>query len=478
MASRLFDMSLRVDAPGPGGLAVANNLRFMARSPRYLLGRLERFSGRSVVPVTGGNGSIVVLRGPAASRLLFTDNETFQRPPGILTVPPGRPWSGMFDAVITANGAEHTRRRRLVMPAVHRTAVERYTEVFARTFAESRFAGGQTAPFDAKAEFLRISKANLLRCLLGLEPTPALTAQADVIVRLGGEALSPGVLALRRDIPFTPYSRWLRRVAWAYERLATLIERRRTEPPAPDALSILCHTRDESGDHLTTGEIVGELHGFFSAGFETSAMTMTVALLALVGSPDPAGAARADVDTATGLDAAVREAQRVMPVVPITLPRHTTRAVTVAETEVPAGAWTFVSPLLEHRDASVYPQPHRFSPARWTSAPGGPYTFMPFGMGPRRCLGAEFADAQVRTTLRLIAERGLPSLVTTEIGYDTVNGVVAGPPNPVVVDPARPATTLTRITGGVTASGPDSCCHSIISATASLNSPSPGDPAP
>ncbi|WP_426503297.1 cytochrome P450 [Dactylosporangium sp. McL0621] len=450
MTGGLFDMSLRVDAPGPRGVAVANNLQFLARTPRYLLSRIERHTGRSVVPVTDRNGSVLVLRGREATRQLLTDNETFQRPPGAFAVPPGRPWSGMFDAVITANGAEHTRRRRLVMPAVHRTAVQRYTEIFTRTFAQSRFATAETGRFDAKAEFLRISQANLLRCLLGLEPTPELAAQAGVIVRLGGDALSLGVLALRREVPGTPYARWLRRVAWAYERLATLIEQRRGEEPRADALSILCHTRDESGDRLSTEEIVGELHGFFAAGFETTAMTMTVVLLGLIASPDPDRAERADPSGPDGLDAAVREAQRVMPVVPVTLPRHTTRPVAVDGTELPAGALVFASPLLEHRDPEVYPEPRRYRPSRWTDAPLRPYTFLPFGMGPRRCLGAEFADAQVRTTLGLIAERGLPSLVSTEIGYGTVNGVVAGPPRPVVVDPARPSAGPARISGGIT----------------------------
>jgi cytochrome P450 len=178
---------------------------------------------------------------------------------------------------------------------------------------------------------------------------------------------------------------------------------------------------------------------------------MTAALLPLLGSPSPSNAEMPDATDPGQLDAAVKEAQRLMPIVPLTLPRRAVRPVTVEGTAVPQGALVFVSALLEHRNAEVYPEPAHYRPSRWTRPPK-PYEFLPFGLGPRRCLGAEFADAQIRTTLRLIAERGLPSLVTTKIGYGTVNGVVAGPSNPILLDTATPrAARLTPIEGGITA---------------------------
>ncbi|MEU0555998.1 cytochrome P450 [Dactylosporangium sp. NPDC006015] len=74
---------------------------------------------------------------------------------------------------------------------------------------------------------------------------------------------------------------------------------------------------------------------------------------------------------------------------------------------------------------------------------------MPFGLGPRRCLGAEFADLQVRTTLSLMMERGLPGLVRPRVDYGMVNGVTAGPQHPVPVHGDRPKWTV--LTGSVTA---------------------------
>lgn len=230
---------------------------------------------------------------------------------------------------------------------------------------------------------------------------------------------------------------------WAYERLAVLIGARREEEPRADALSILCHTTDETGDRLSTEEIVGELHGFFSAGFETSAMTMSVALLPFMGGPS----ASYERPGAGDVDSVIQESERLAPVVPLTLPRRAVNEVTVGGTRVPAGALVFASALLEHRDPAVFPSPLTFRLDR--PAPR-PYEFFPFGLGPRRCLGAEFAEAQVHTTLSLLVARGILRAVTTEVGYGTVNGVVAGPSEPIVVDTAVTGAAPAHFTGGIT----------------------------
>jgi len=445
----LFDTALRIDAPGPSGVPIVNNLKLIRDSARFLLGKVGPFE-QPVVPATAGNGSVVVVRGREAVKQVFTDTVAFQRPDGFFDVPPGRPWSGMFDAVITANGAEHTRRRKLLMPAVHRTAMTHYQAVFADTFERSRFGVLNGVPFDLKRECLRISKVNLMRCLLGIDDDDGLSAFADQIVTLAAGAADPRVLLFKRDLRWSPYGRWLRRVAAAYDRLADLIARRRATDPRPDALSILCHTVDEDGDHLSTEEIAGELHGFFAAGFETTAMTLSLALITLLGSPDP-DASPPDPSTVEGLEAALKESQRLLPAVPITLPRRVTTTVEIAGSPpVPKGALLFLSPLLEHRNPAVFPAPQAFRPQRWRAGEPAPkqYEFIPFGLGPRRCLGAEFADLQVRTTLSLMLERGLPGLVASRVDYGMVNGVTAGPQRPVPVRAHGPKWTV--LTGSVT----------------------------
>jgi cytochrome P450 len=232
------------------------------------------------------------------------------------------------------------------------------------------------------------------------------------------------------------------RVVELYERFAALIERRRAEEPARDALSILCHTVDEDGDFLTTPEIAGELHGLFVGGFETTAMTMTWALLALAGSPD------VKVVDET-LDAVVKESQRLLPTVPVTLPRRAVQDVEIDGVLVPEGALMYASPMLEHLNPEVFPDPHVFRPSRWTGLNPSPSRFLPYGLGMRRCLGAAFADLQVRTILGLALERGTPELVTSHVDYGIRTLVISYPKKPVIVRFVRGAARYTPVTGSV-----------------------------
>lgn len=409
--SKMFDTSLRVSAPGPGGPPLLNNVRFMRDPLWYTLDRLLPAARGPVMPVTGGNGSVVVVRGQPAVRQVFTDNDTFHRlADGVFRLPPGHPWSGMFDAVITANGAAHRRARRLLLPVVHRSAMEHYRTVFEETFARSRLArAGDGEPFDLVAELLTLTKINMLVCLLGLPAT-----EADL-------------------------------------RLAELIERRRAGPPAPDALSIIAHTTDEDGDSLTTPEIVGELHGFFAAGFETTAMTMTWALVAALADPELRAELFGTADAAL-IDALVKESQRLVPAVPLSLPRRVVRDVEVSGVAVPRGALLFAAPVLEHRDPELYPDPEVFRPRRWLAEDfqPSPFEFLPYGVGARRCLGASFADLQVRVTLGLLFG-SVPELelATARIDYRIRHGATGFPTGPIMVRPASGAAPV-RLEGTVT----------------------------
>jgi cytochrome P450 len=434
-APKMFDTKLRMEADGPGGLPLANNVRFLTRSQRYAMRTLAPFHDQPVAPVTGGNGSVVLALGEESVKQVFTDNSTFHRAgEGVFNLPENEPYSKMFDAVITANGDEHRRRRRLLMPVVHRSAMDHYREVFAETFAASRFGRpGDGTPFDAVAELTAISKANMLRGMLGLPMTPANERLAGDVLELSAAITRPEVMLLRWNQAFTPYGKWVGRVASVYSRFAALIEERRRSPAGRlDALSIVCATTDEDGDELTTTEIAGELHGLFSAGFETTAMTMAWALLLML-------AERTSLDPSDedALDAMVKESQRLLPAVPMSLPRRVVADVRIGGSEpVPAGSLLWLSSAIEHHRASVYPEPFAYRPERWLDpeVKPPPYAFFPFGIGARRCLGAAFADLQVRVTLGMLAAQGRPlRLLTTEVDYRMKSGVTGAPRKPIMV---------------------------------------------
>jgi cytochrome P450 len=442
----MFDTRLRIDAEGPAGIPTVNNYRFLMTGAAYTMEKMAPFHGQPVVPVTNRNGSVVVALGGPAVRQVSNDNDVFHRAgDDIFVMPPGHTWSRIFVSVLTANNDEHRRRRGLLMPVVQKTALEYYRDVFTRTYAESRFATRPHGDFDAAAEFLRISKANMLRCLLGLDVTDEHLRLATEIVHLVDGVILPHIAALPVNLSWTPYGRWLRRIARAYDTLAELIEQRRREPDRPDALSIVCNTSDEHGDYLSTEEVVGELAGFFAAGFETTAMTMTLGLVTMI-----AEARGRDLTSQDVVDACVNESMRLLPSAPVSLPRRVRRDVDIEGVCVPAGALLFLSSVVEHHNPAVYADPYAYRPERWL---GGttpkPWEFMPFGIGARRCLGAAFADLQARTTLGLIAARGLPVLRTGVIDYGMRSGIVGGTRKPVPISYAD-AEGPQRITGTVT----------------------------
>jgi cytochrome P450 len=451
-SERMFDTSLTMAADGPRGIAVVNNFRFLIGAHHYAMATLAPWHDQPIVPVTGGNASVVVALGEDSVRQVVTDNDTFHRAgDGVFTLPEGHGYSRMFEAVITANGGEHRRRRKLLMPVVQKDAMEHYRQIFTDTYARSRFARpDDDTPFDAVAELLAVSKTNMLRGMLGIDDTPANRALADDILALAGAINRPEVSLFKVDRPWTPYGRWVARVASAYERLAALIDERRRGGGSGrlDALSIICDSTDENGDRLDTVEIAGELHGFFAAGFETTAITMSWALLTIL-------AGRHDLDPTDDkdLDALVKESQRLLPTVPMSLPRRVTADVSVAgSSPVPAGALLFLSAVIEHHDARTYPDPYAYRPRRWLGPDTPrPTSFFPFGIGARRCLGAAFAELQTRVTLAAIAAEPRPlRLLTDTVDYRIKSGVTGAPRKPIIVTYA-PGGPAPDIRGTVTA---------------------------
>ncbi len=439
--SKMVDTSLYVNAPGPEGIPILNNLRFLADPAFYVLDRLAPLSTGPVLAVTRGNGSLVLARGEGATKQVLTDAATFYRAnDGTLRLPDGYPWSQMFDAVFTANGQDHRRRRKLLAPVFHSNVMHHYQAVFSKTFKQSKLASCDADAFNMVEEFRTIARTNMLICLLGLEPDEPNLKLAGRVADLLDKMFSPSVLMFRHYSSWTPYGRWVRRVADTYQRLCAIIECRRSEDLGWDALSILCHTVDDQGFHLTNSEIAGELHGLFAAGYETTASAMSWSMLTCLSQP---GLKPDDID------AVVNETQRLIPTVPVSLPRRITRNVSIDGSPiVPRGTIVFVSPLLEHRNPDIFPDPHEFRPNRWRDFRPSPYAFLPFGIGQRRCLGARFADLQIRTTLKLALDCTAWHLLTTHVDYGTKSGVISSPKAPIWIRQAL-SSSPAKLTGSI-----------------------------
>lgn len=398
-------------------------LRFFANPVRSMLA-MHRDYG-DLVAVADGNPALVCAFGAAHNRAVITQPQAFEHLTEVpIRIRPGSALAHFNDNVIFMNGAAHQRRRRLLMPAFTRAAVEGYAPAMAEV------AQAMTArwPLDREvdlASMVRDLTASIaLRCLLGIRSTDG----ADVLGRMESELLatiaSPLLMLLPFDLPGTPYGRAMRLAEGVEARIRQIIAERRRDPQGTDALSRLLAARDEDGSALSEDELVGECNNLFAAGYDTSANTLTWTLLLLAAHPDVLDAVDDEIRAvlrgeppavehlpALGLlERVLKESKRLLPTAVLLFMRICREGARLGDVELPAGAHVMLSPIVTHRDPHVFPAPQRFLPDRWKGHEHPPYTYLPFGAGPRACLGASFASVALRLALASILQRARPVL--------------------------------------------------------------------
>ncbi len=308
-------------------------------------------------------------------------------------------------------GEEHTRRRRLLMPQFRHSAMS----AFAPTFL--RLAAAHYERWAAAGEPVTLIPANqklvfelIVALLLGDDPSVDV-AYLSRHFRLW----TAGLAAVPVNLPITTYGRALRANRKLRAAISGIVRRReglREQPP--DLLGAILSIRDEDGRPLAHDEVVDEAHNQLFAGHDTTVTVMTNLMLQLAQRPDALARARAEasmLDSAADLEALRRlpylnavldESMRaVTPVIGSF--RVMRRDAVYRGYRIPAG-WTVRLEIAgTHENGRVWPDPARFDPDRWLDeAKRPPHSYIPFGGGPRICLGANFAQAEMRVMLALL----------------------------------------------------------------------------
>jgi cytochrome P450 len=213
-----------------------------------------------------------------------------------------------------------------------------------------------------------------------------------------------------RDLgPLTPYARFSRLRDEADALLFELIDERRAEDGAgerDDVLSMLLEARHEDGSPMSSQELRDELMTLLVAGHETTASELAWAVERLVRTPAVLRRLVEEVDRGEDGDpyvlATIQETLRRRPVLPNAAPRLVKQPVEVGGWRYPEGVCLVPNAYLVHHDPDVYPDPYAFRPERFLESPPGTYTWIPFGGGRRRCLGASFALVEMNVVLRSV----------------------------------------------------------------------------
>ena len=173
-----------------------------------------------------------------------------------------------------------------------------------------------------------------------------------------------------------------------------------------DVLSLLVAARHEDGSPMSDAEIHDELLTLLVAGHETTATALSWAVERLIRHPAKLERLRMEVEAGEDayLTATIQETLRLRPVV-VGVLRRLTEDVELGGRTLPAGVTVVPAIHLVHRDPTIYPEPDRFRPERFLETPPGTYTWIPFGGGVRRCLGAAFAQQEMAVVLRELVSR-------------------------------------------------------------------------
>jgi len=353
-----------------------------------------------------GPGKIVFLSDPESIRALFAADR-------VNTIAPGReivlrPLLGQ-KSLLLQKDEEHLARRRLMLPPFHGERMRAYerTIVEATERAISSWPRGEA--FAIHPSMQAITLEVIVRAVFGIEDPVRRARLSEALVAVVNEAASPAALGLVaplvRDLPH--YRRFRRLVERADAMLAEEIGERRRDPDLAerqDILSMLVAAEFEDGSKMDDRELRDQLYTLLLAGHETTATGLAWTFDLLLHRPDAYERLVAEVDSGDGayLDAVIEESLRVRPVVPFT-GRELREPATLGGYDHEPGAVVMAGIYLAHTRDDVYRDPYAFRPERFLgeSRPET-YSWIPFGGGTRRCIGAAFAQMEMRIAIETI----------------------------------------------------------------------------
>ncbi len=185
----------------------------------------------------------------------------------------------------------------------------------------------------------------------------------------------------------------------------SVIAERQTQDRGEDILSLLLDARQENGRPLDASDIRDHLMTLIVAGHETTASELAWGFEALTRNPSVKRRLLNEIDADAGdayLSATVCEVLRRRPVLPIGAMRFATQPLALGSSTLPGKVLIGPSSYLIHHDPAIYPSPYEFRPERFLDRVPGTYTWLPFGGGRRRCIGAGFAQLEMKIVLRAI----------------------------------------------------------------------------
>ncbi|MBF4161288.1 cytochrome P450 [Nocardioides sp. CBS4Y-1] len=400
--------------PGPRWPSLVQSIALIRFRHRFQPWLQRRYGDVFTVRMLPDGRPLVVLTRPEQAKELFAaDPSVFHAGKGNAIL---GPVMGEH-SLLLQDGDEHARARRLLMPAFNKQALREYRELV------SAIAADEAAHWPADVTLRSLDRMNvltlevILRVVFGVTDETRLAALRPRV----NETISIGPdILLGFGFPrLQEHGRWKRAVENQRELdeliYAEIHERREVGDleMRTDVLSQLMRA-GEGDDRLGDAELRDQLVTLLLAGHETTATSLAWALYELGRRSDLLARSQRAADGSTPfgpsaeddawLEAVVKESMRLHPVIPMVV-RTLMEPATIAGLDLPKGATVGASILLAHARDSNFTEPERFDPERFVGRNPAPHTWIPFGGGVRRCIGAGFAQMEGVAILREVLRR-------------------------------------------------------------------------
>lgn len=433
------------DPPGPSGLPLVGNAHQFASDPLAFYEEVAREYGPVARYKLGGKEFYQLSDPDLVEQVLVHRNDSFRK---------GAEYERVLGPVVgngllLSEGQFWRQQRHRMQPAFHPDALAEYGPVMVEYTDRLLSEWEDGTVRDVHADMMELTVEIAAKALFDVDIRDYESDIADAlaVVMNRSERRLKRPVEIPDSVP-TPGNRRYKQALSSLNAIAREIVEAH-DATGDDVVSRLLQAKDHTAA-LDDEQIKDEVLTLLLAGHETTALALTYTLYLLGANPEQAGRlqteldetlngppSQADLDALSYTKRTIREGMRVYPPVQ-SLVRETTESVVLGDYELPAGTAVTAQQWVLHRDPRFYEDPAAFRPARWTEEFRDElprFAYFPFGGGPRRCIGENFARQEARLALASIAREWEFEPVTEELSFSP--SITLRPDGPVKVRVTR-----------------------------------------
>jgi cytochrome P450 family 138 len=374
-----------------------------ATSRRTMMRRLGRRHGNAFTLKLPMWGPVVAVSDPQLAKQIFTTS-----PDELGNIQPNLGRLFGSGSVFALEGDDHRRRRRLLAPPFHGKSMKNYETIIEEETLRETADWPQDTSFATLAPMMRITLNAILRAVFGADG-----AELDELRRLIPPWVTLGSRLAALPKPKRTYGRfspWGRLAKWRnqYDNvIEKLIADERADPnfaDRNDVLALLLRSSYDDGSTMSHKDIGDELLALLAAGHETTASTLAWAFERITRHPELLAALVEEADNGGNelRQATILEVQRARTVIDFAGRHVYPETYRLGEWEIPRGYSILVGITQIHENPDLFPDPERFDPQRFIGTKPSALSWIPFGGGTRRCVGAAFANMEMEVVLRTV----------------------------------------------------------------------------